>query len=86
MTAPTPTAPTTALPIGSVDVREVTAGPPEVGRLLVDGVTGLQGVVDRVRDRAVARAARDGDGAGTPAERDVPQRVSELARPGPLDG
>ncbi|PWW24204.1 hypothetical protein JD79_03382 [Geodermatophilus normandii] len=127
-----PTAPVTALPVGSVDVREVTAGPPEVGRLVLGsahvdlgtvpsrpeppaggisavtrrsgcssrstvtrtsrcdggepdppgGVTGLQDVVDRVRDRSLARAAR----AGTPAGRNAPQRVSEPAHLGPLDG
>ena len=59
----------------------------------VDGVIGLRDIVDRVRDRAAARAARIDDGSGSPSERDALHRVSELAaqlsdelaRLGPLD-
>lgn len=59
----------------------------------VDAVIDLKDIVDRVRDEAVARAARAGAFSGTAGEQDALQRVSELAaqlsdelaRLGPMD-
>jgi len=59
----------------------------------VDGVIKLQDIVDRVRDHAVERAARAGDGTSAASERDALHRISELAaqlsdelaRLGPMD-